>query len=78
MSRPAWVETVVAGTPLIAVLSIEDVSHVLTTGETYHALGPLIEGLFQDRPHVSVVGDNGRPIVCYLSRFTLVEDYNNE
>lgn len=46
----------------------------LTEGKVYECLYGLEEGIFESRPYVSVIGDNGDKLSCHASRFELLEE----
>ena len=46
----------------------------LTEGKIYTCLNGLEDGIFEDRPFVTVIGDKGREVTCHASRFTVVEE----
>lgn len=41
----------------------------LTEGQVYTAMGDQEEGIFADRPFVTVTGDDSQPATCHTSRF---------
>lgn len=46
----------------------------LTEGKVYECLYGLEDGIFEDRPFVSVIGDNGKEVGAHASRFELVKE----
>lgn len=44
----------------------------LTNGKNYVALSDQMEGIFQDRPYLTVTSDYGKPVAVHASRFELV------
>ena len=45
----------------------------LTEGKIYTSLKGIEEGIFIDRPFVSLIDDNGKPFSCHASRFKIKE-----
>jgi hypothetical protein len=66
-----WFDTIIPGSEIIAV-GTRDVDW-LTSGKAYAAVHGKEEGIFESRPFVSVVGDDGKEHSCHLSRFHPVE-----
>jgi hypothetical protein len=48
--------------------------YTLTEGKVYECLYGLEEGIFSDRPFVTVIGDNGKEVGAHASRFEIVEE----
>ncbi len=48
--------------------------YTLTEGKVYECLYGLEEGIFSDRPFVTVIGDNGKEVVAHASRFEVAEE----
>lgn len=46
----------------------------LTEGKVYECLYGLEEGIFEDRPFVTVIGDTGKEVSAHASRFEVVEN----
>lgn len=49
----------------------------LTAGKVYTALKGKEEGIFEDRPFVHVIDDNGKKYCCHLARFKPLENSEN-
>ena len=47
--------------------------HNLTQGKEYVCLYGLEEGIFADRPYVTVIGDDGKKLCCHATRFEVKE-----
>lgn len=62
-----------AGTPIVA-RATRGMEHYLTEGKTYIAINGLEDGIFPDRPFVSVIDDNGERIDTHASRFVLISE----
>jgi len=46
----------------------------LTQYKTYTTLEGIEEGIFENRPYVSVIDDDGIKCSCHLSRFEIIEE----
>lgn len=62
----------------LKAIGVRDISDKLTTGKEYEALFGIEEGIFLDRPYVTVIGDNGKQYSCHASRFKIIEEKDNE
>lgn len=51
-----------------------DAYHELTEGKVYQCLYGLEDGIFETRPFVTVIGDNGEELRAHASRFKVVEN----
>ncbi len=51
-----------------------DAYYELTEGKLYQCLYGLEAGIFETRPFVTVIGDNGNEIGAHASRFKVVEN----
>ena len=67
---------VVAGTELIAIGTRNYPE--LTEGKVYKALYGAEEGIFSDRPFVTVIGDDGKKSSMHLSRFVVKDSPNHK
>ena len=65
----SWHGDVAPGTEIVAI-GTRDL-HYLTSGKTYIAINGKEEGIFETRPFVTVVADDGLRHSMHLSRFTL-------
>lgn len=59
----------------ITAQGIRGVEDHLTQDKIYTALHGLEEGIFSNRPFVTVIDDNGKTFSCHASRF--VEHFNS-
>jgi hypothetical protein len=50
----------------------------LTHGKKYTALFNLEPGIFESRPFITVISDNGKPLSCHAARFDLASEPNNK
>ena len=48
--------------------------YTLTECKVYECLYVLEDGIFSDRPFVTVIGDNGKEVGAHASRFEVVEE----
>ncbi|GEM_PF-3929015 len=62
---------VVEGSSIIAI-GTRDMP-TLTKGKIYTAIYGVEQGIFETRPFVTVIDDDGKKLSCHLSRFILVE-----
>ncbi len=50
--------------------------HNLTEGKKYQCLYGIEPGIFEDRPYITVIGDNGKKVSAHAYRFVLWEPCN--
>jgi len=62
-----WFDTVTPNSKIVAK-GVRGLSY-LTTGKTYIAINGKEDGIFEDRPFVTIEGDDGKRHSCHLSRF---------
>jgi hypothetical protein len=65
-----WMAAVVPGTPIVAVGTRD--CRDLTSGKVYAACNGREDGIFESRPFVTVVADDGKKHSFHLSRFERV------
>lgn len=70
--RIDWMEAIVPGSPVVAI-GTRDVRD-LTRGKVYTAINGREDGIFSNRPFVTVVADDGKKRVFHLSRFMPVKN----
>lgn len=46
----------------------------LTKDKIYTTLKGIEEGIFSDKPYVTIVADDGRNLSCHASRFEIVKE----
>ena len=63
----SWYGTITPGTEIIA-RGTRDLCY-LTAGSTYIAINGKEDGIFSDRPFVTIKADDGKRHCCHLSRF---------
>lgn len=53
----------------IVAIGTEGTNNNLTKFKEYKAIHGLEEGMFKNRPFITVMGDYGKPFSCHASRF---------
>ena len=66
-SRTEWMRAIMPGSPIVAI-GTRDVRD-LTRGAAYTAINGREDGIFEDRPFVTVETDDGKIRSFHLSRF---------
>lgn len=53
------------------------VTGYITNGKEYFAINGLEEGIFEDRPFVTIICNTGKLWSCHASRFRIIEPTND-
>lgn len=54
---------------ILKAVGVRDIYHHLTANKIYTTLYGIEEGIFKDRPFVTVIDDNGKKYSCHYDRF---------